>query len=359
MRLTASSLERVSACPGSYWAEQGLRAPKNSAAEQGDRLHAAMERGACGDNMSCEEKRIIATTTALGHELRARVGFVNWGTWDKERYFAWHCEAGDLGCKIDYVEVQEEAALVVDYKFGYAVVESAEVNLQLRAYALAVWDEWPELQRIHVAILQPHADRERRISLVTYEREDLGCARTEMVYLMRGLNQAENDPDLRFRIPGAHCRYCKALGTERCPESQEAARLLSVIDTSAILPTGTDLSDLLDRIPAVEALCVVLKDHARKEFAAGRAVPGYELKPGYRVRRIPDALRAWGRLADAIDPEDFAAACRVSVGVLQDAYAAKKGLRGASAKQEFDALMEPVMDWEQQAERLVNSRRTD
>jgi hypothetical protein len=262
---------------------------------------------------------------------------------------------GTIAGKLDYVEIGEnrDEALAVDYKFGYGAVDDPQTNKQLRTYVVLVKNEWPDVETVHVAVVQPTLDRESRIKIVSYGPDELQEAKRELFSLLHQLNKADRDAFLQVRTPGEHCRYCKALGTERCPESQSQVAALAQIDVNQIMPTGEALGAMLDCIPAVEAACSALREHARAELMAGHAVPGYRLKPGFRVRRIDDVAAAWEALQDTLTPEAFMGACKVAIGKLEDAvHEAKPELPSKAIGPALNLALGDTLQWEQQTDRL-------
>lgn len=346
MKVNASALERVFSCPGSFFAEQGFAFETNAAAEEGNLLHAVMAGSKPYEPLTREQKRLIDICRAEGREIRERVFPDGKPQWQAELFLRWSSDspAGQISAKLDFVAALECKGLILDWKFGRTPTPMAECNYQLRAYALAARREYPNLSEITVAIIQPYNERGERTSVATYTIEDLGLAEAEFRGLFRTLAGMEKNPNLRKRIPSdAACKYCRALGTERCPESQEIAKALVQIQPNAVMPVGADLSDWLDRAAVAEDLIKALRDHARAEIAAGREVPGYTLSTPREVRQINDVAEAWMRMESSLSSEAFMGACKVTVGGLEDAYAAATGKRGKELRQAFDEALGPAL----------------
>ena len=340
MKLSASSLERVFACPGSYWAEQGITAEQGAAAAEGELLHKVMAGEAVVD-LNREQKRLIEICKEAGAELRARVFGDRKPAYQIERYIRWSDPetGGIVSTKIDCAMIGDSDAVIIDWKFGRNPVDAAEVNHQLRAYALAITREYPELDRITVAIVQPYAERENRITTAMYEREDLGLAAAEFRGLFRVLNGMEQKPETRYRNPGEHCRYCKALGTARCPESAEMAQALIPVAHADLMPRGADLAQWLDRCEVASDVVDLIRNHAKAVLASGEEIPGWRLKPGRAPRIVPDVSRAWARLDGVLTPEQFMAACKVNVTPLEEAYGNATGTKGKALGKAFAEVM--------------------
>lgn len=307
MKITASALERIALCPGSYFAEKGLRSEQHPSAAEGELLHRAMAKQVALNELNREQGRLVRLCTELGRELKQRLFGDDPGVVHLERFISCRFRAGTISTKLDYISVHGNRALVIDWKFGYGAVEPSEVNLQLRAYSLAVSHEWPGITEVHVAIIQPYADREHRVSCCVYDAADLLLATGEMDTILQHLVTVEAGQfGTAARNPGeAQCKYCKALGTERCPESMATAKTLTAISPGAIMPTGEALSMWLDRCAVVKKVVEVVEKHAKAELEAGREVPGWKLRPGNNVRTLPDAEEAWNVMSDTMTPAGF------------------------------------------------------
>lgn len=351
IRLSPSTIDRVAACPGSFLAEKALPWVEGDQADEGKLLHAVMNCAAVQDRLDGEQKLSIRICTSAGatlveEHLSGPTKFV------RERRL--RCQIGDMEISgvVDFQAWDGYGShLVIDWKFGREPVDPAEANRQLRAYAVLAARNREDgfATKVVVAVVQPRVELERRISVAVYTPEDLIAAAEEMQALAA---QAVN-PDAP-RNPGPkQCKYCRAGGTDRCPESRETLVALRPPDeVLAPLPTGEELGTLLKKAKVAEAVIGRLRDHAREELAAGREVPGWQLVPGMKVRTLPDTAAVWARLSDFMDPDDFMRLCKVSIGPLQDAVAEVQGWRAKDAKANFTALLGDAVQLEERAAAL-------
>lgn len=207
---SASGVERLSLCPGSWNLCQSLppeTASESEDAASGTRIHAAL----CGENserlsdddlttfLACKDLEIQARMRVLGVEASETV------TREKRLWL------GDsFSGQYDFLAISGNKAVLLDYKTGRGEVESAEGNLQLRALACLVAKEHPELDEITVGIIQPWASPQ--LSLCRYGRGDLLAAEMELLQIL----DCADDPDAK-RIPGEkQCRWCR--GKLNCKE---------------------------------------------------------------------------------------------------------------------------------------------
>ena len=152
------------------------------------------------------------------------------------------------------------------------------------------------------------------------------------VVLIVAASLAPNAP--RTPSPDA-CKYCRAKSI--CPEAQAEATALAQVKTD-IIPTLTNeqVADFLEKATIVEAFIEHLRSEAKQRLKDGAEIAGYKLTAGRTSRSIESLQEAHSRLSGIIGEDQFLSACKVSVPTLEKAYASAKGLKGKSAKEEFE-----------------------
>ncbi|NBW21229.1 MAG: DUF2800 domain-containing protein, partial [Caulobacteraceae bacterium] len=213
-------------------------------------------------------------------------------------------------------------------------VEEAVGNLQLRALAALVAIHYM-VDVVTVAIVQPLAGPP---SVCRYEAWDLDKAAAEIDEIMAKAN-ATNQP----RNPGPWCQYCRAAGTDRCPESQR--NLVTVAATQADPALTADLGRWLDAADAAEEAIANLRAQAKDILQSGGTVPGWTLKPGRFTESITDPELVAGRFGMLHkDPEEarkaFLRTVSVGKGKLKDEVAKATGEKGKALDARMQALLE-------------------
>lgn len=136
--------------------------------------------------------------------------------WIKEKTTGKHervCSA-----KLDVLYLGKKAALTMDYKTGYLKVTPAFRNIQARIQTIAVWHEYPRIERVRAGIT---AYRFRGSwDPVDYQMPELQSAERELFF-----NLARTKDEFAPRIPGEWCRYCPAARAALCPEHASWAML--------------------------------------------------------------------------------------------------------------------------------------
>lgn len=347
IRISPSSIERVVACPGSHAAEAQCQKgwESSAAAEEGQLLHAAIRPDFPEEKqkaLTFEQKRVLGVAKAHARRLvMEHLGTLQpKATWEARAQMS-ICDIGILSGVVDWSgTVADGRCLVIDWKFGRATVAEATDNLQMMCYALLLKACIVEnVDTVVVALVQPTVEFDRQVTTAIYHLEDIEVARQRVEEIAR----AAADPAAK-RTPGDHCRYCKALGSELCPESAEEATAVAGFARADLLPTGIHLGEWLDRANIAQKVVDMLKDHAKAELAAGRRIPapdGYEyvMSADIPIRTLPDPTKAWEQVQHALKPKEFMAVCKVGVGDLQAAMQEHFAWPSKIAKAQFNDLM--------------------
>lgn len=335
LKASASNLDRIAACPGSVKAEAGMPYKPSEAAQDGTILHEVMSGQRNTAGLTSGQRRYINQCGEAGRELIAEHVDGERPEIVKEWYSQVRLYDGIVAAKVDFAAWGETKALVIDWKFGHSPVDRAEVNLQLRPYAVMAAQEKPAIELVTVAIVQPTVAPEDRVTVCQYTREDIRQAREELNAILKAVSEFSDS-----RIPGEHCRYCKAVGTARCSESADVITAIAPVSDRDILPVGEELSKLLDLAAVLEPQIERLREHARSEIQAGHQVPGWTLGADFPTRNLPDVEAAWAAAeAAGVTPAEFTRACKVTVGKLEDVLREKFGWRVKDSKSEFGKVM--------------------
>lgn len=306
---SASGMQRLVLCPGSWLAEKGYPEETSEAAEMGTRLHAHMEHGTLPEDATEAEavEWCRAQEVALLEKYVAPMGadFVlreqRW--WFKDVFSG----------QADVVFVHDGCALVLDYKFGRVSVSAARDNMQLAALALLALDNLVDVDVVFCGILQPFASRQEP-RLVRYTR----AMRDKLAaFLLSAINEAAKPNALR--VPGdAQCRYCKAKA--ECP----ACNKLMVQETQVDVATAWAEWPAEKKAEAVRLAGMAKKwseaveRKAKADLKNGLEIPGCSLAAGKRSFKVNDAQGAFSVLARelGISGEEFAGCCSVKISEL-------------------------------------------
>jgi hypothetical protein len=337
---SASSIERIAACPGSH--NLSLQVPANErlvgeAAEKGIRVHAAREAGDVSElelseadlvsQMAQEEERIHKqwlsdieiNDAVIGQEKRFWLEDVEHF---KKRFSA----------KVDFYAYSptQKRLLILDRKSGRARVSPPTSNLQLRSSIVAIW--WSTgLQSARVAIVQPFSKRQ---SPCDYNVGALRSAGEELDYFLNAA-AAPNAP----RLVGEHCKLCPA--RHICPEAQSLVKSIATLKSGWLSLPIEKRVELWKSAKLAVKIAEQIAANVKAELVANsNAYSGFLVKrPDQKPRMISDPIGVYLRLQELfpeLPPNDLNAAfnsfCEMSVGAIEDWYREKKGGTKDNAK---------------------------
>jgi CRISPR/Cas system-associated exonuclease Cas4 (RecB family) len=246
----------------------------------------------------------------------------------------------------DFVAVKDDHCCIVDFKFGYAAVDPAYLNLQLAAYAAMTMQKFKR-DRVSTYIIQPRLSRRpSHHSFTDFE----GIRDT-----IKEIIQKCEDPSRLVLIPGAQCKYCP--GFNVCPAAAEANPLGNpLVDDEIVLSGPYGLINMIQNDPRgaweaanlAEQLAAAIKDEMKSQVEAGKSVTGFKLKTRGGKRTITDLQKAFDSLSAYMNLDEFMEHCSVSTTKLQDAYArkvkAKDQITLKTAKGQFNELLEDIIE---------------
>jgi hypothetical protein len=344
---SASGMDRLAHCPGSFSAERGLPPlPEQPVTADGVRIHDAMHSG---DDSELEPtpKEIKTKLSALEAEA-----FTQWlddfspgplTTADSQREKRlWIRNKKTLepiaSAQLDFfsVALTSNHAILMDYKTGFRDTTPSERNYQLRAQVVALKSEYPELEHIRAGIAASRLAS--KLDLTDYDANDIAMIDRQIRFLLWTADQ----PDAQ-RVPGSWCRYCKANGV--CREAATYALLPSTRGT--ILPDGKP-----DQMAVIEAVGRLTPQelafiHERRNIADTvfdsveaqlKTLPadqlrevGLKLVDGNRNKEIVNVPAAFERLGQVLTEEERMKCVKIARGPAADLLAEKKGITKKSA----------------------------
>jgi hypothetical protein len=264
-----------------------------------------------------------------------------------------------------YVWRERKSALVSDLKTGYIVVEPAELNLQLRGYAVLVAEAYAPLEHVYVAMLQPRLwSPSERITMAHYESGDLLLARKHIFSIMAA---AERE-DAVLHAGEEQCRYCKAKLT--CPAFRDALTLpivafksddeLSKAKREAVIKqrlaqcSDEQLEKVINACKFAEFVAEPAHDEARCRIEFGRFTK-YMLGKPYEVRTITDARSAIAMLAlsGVASREEILDICTIPLKQLEDAYRKRRGATWQQAHDKINRVLDSVIAREPRKAKII------
>lgn len=344
--LSASSGYIVFSCAGALNAQRGLESIPTPEAQEGEEIHDALETddftNLSEDGRSIAERLSAMTETAFNQWWTSIGGPLDTETFREKRLWIHDSDLNPIAsAKLDYYTIAPKETpiygLVLDYKTGYLRVTSAKANIQLRIQALALFNEYPSLQKITVGSAQYRFTGQ--LDTVEYTVETLKRAQQELRFnLWRA-----NSPDAP-RSPGDHCRYCRAKGTTHCPESVAYSLLpMAMAGTSlrtkddaikaVSAMTVEDLAFVRSRKTIIEHILSAINSRLRGLSEEELAAVGLRLVGSGSTTKVTDLTGARFALGELVTDAEFQSCCSVSLGALNDLLVARvKGMMGMNEK---------------------------
>lgn len=329
---SASSMERLALCPGSFLAEASAPTPPASKyAERGTKIAALVQQQLTSDGDSLvpdvdsseiEEAHRMYKETIRCYESAAAALGITVPLMDKDNLILveqrlWSLDKTFSG-KPDVVIMNGDCAIIIDHKSGWGDVTVATHNWQLRTLAVLVHQLFKKT-KIAVAIVQPNnADP----TIGTFDEHSLVAAEATIIH---AINEAKQ-PNAK-RIPsGKACKFCKYR-----PECSEARGVLVKVSTNTGIPA--DLSLALDMIEVADMVANDIRAQAKACLAEDpNSVPGWKLRPGSVRHSIKDTAAAYAEIKDVVSPVEFTKCCTVKFGELTKVYGKNTGLKAKEAK---------------------------
>ena len=207
-----SGAKRWMACEGWYHATKDLpNKPSGPSAVKGTEIHELMEicikTGNSPENLTEDTEYITHVGHVLDYVSKYKVIHPNAQIFTEVYIPFRKIEGFTTGGTIDvFGIVPDTELLIADLKTGGRFVDT-EDNPQLKSYASAARLHIGRFPQYRIAIIQPALPRSgvvREVILTNEELDEFELAVEEAI--INNVNDGE-------RIPGEHCRYCKAEAT--------------------------------------------------------------------------------------------------------------------------------------------------
>lgn len=251
---------------------------------------------------------------------------------------------------------RRRVALVTDLKSGFFVVEKAELNLQLRGYAVLTAENHAALETVYVSILQPRLwTPSERTTLAQYSRADIVTAETEIDRIIDGTEQ----PDAPVIAGEEQCRYCRAKLI--CPAFRAAVgKPLAKFKTEADLSklkredeikkrvkgcTDKQLEELLRAVTMAGVVEEVVRGECRERIKAGKFT-SHVLGKDWEARTVTNVRRAITLLAlsNVASREEIIDRCTLPLKTLEELLRSRhKSMTWQQARDRIDRILKAVL----------------
>lgn len=314
-KLSASSASRWMACPASVPRQEGLDDVTSWAAAEGTVAHevgANVLNGAgmldhlgkkyevSGHQFTVDMEMLDAVDVYI-QEVRRIIKEESAGGRAPPTYVEVGLNGGlqridlDFGGTADFVIVSIDGKIiyVIDYKHGAGNYVSAEGNKQLRYYALGALLSLPKdikPETVVVKIVQPRCGDDPIRTEIFPAYELMGF---EVDLLEAAAATRQPNPPA---CPGSHCKFCRALRADKCPEVEAQQTQLMAMEfdahPSAPVVDPAKIAQALKLFPAVEQRIKDIREYAYQLAMDGKEIPGNKLVEKRAMRKWIDAETA-------------------------------------------------------------------
>lgn len=316
-----------------------------TAADEGTALHEAVEKGAAPATFTDEQKQVMQQ--CLDYEkmlvaLKPVREIIHELHLTEISAFSPSLRNG----KADLVILRtDDTAEIVDWKMGRNGVDEAEINDQVKAYAMALMHRYPKLKWVRAHLVSPRRDE---ISTALFQRAQLAGLQADLANIVM---HAERYHDTGLTAPRTDtCLWC--VKRHSCPAvAGHALAIARQYDSELVLPAEVHpskvsdpahMATMLDVASVMDKWVQSARHHFTEAALNGADIPGYELREKKASRSVDDALSAWAVCREKIPQEAFIEACSVSVPDLEKAWCAdaKRGEKGKAREELMEKLIE-------------------
>lgn len=296
-----SALKYIDACAG--WESRGGTC---EAAEKGTRIHEAVEHRDPSGLLNEEEQGIYDQLVESEERWLATIfpdndSIVEHREVKLDIPLPYGCETFGTS---DLVAVGGNVALVLDHKTGIGHIDEVDDNHQSKAYAIGVFELFPEVDTIHAVFLVPQREQELHGVYTRDMLSDMADRLARAILLAKTVRPKWflSQPALEELNPNNACQYCKF--ADQCPALGHIAHAIAARYEPDWIPDGpvrsTEVDDP-DTLGQLYTIAVIMEKWAegikRKAVLSGLdgAPPtGYRLRSMGCTRSIADPVEFLG-----------------------------------------------------------------
>lgn len=362
---SASSIQRLIECPASH-AMQAEAPPEREVSQDaisGTLIHAALAGETVALTAAEEETMEMCATQRdivlaewspgslppLGY-IEQRLGLTALNT----------VVNVDADCKAalrftgqaDAVYVDDDRALIIDYKTGRGDTSPAIENAQVASLAVLVWKRF-KVRSVRVAIIKPWAGKP---TICDYNENALTLAHS---WLLETLNNVEA-ATAEDTHAGVWCQYCRAQAgcrtfTTYCMQQVEIIDPMTIAGlpgedqrkamfARAMELTPEQITGAWRGLKMVERYVDAIAGAFKTRVEAGE-VPGFTLREKKGRRSIADVGKVFARAtAHGVSAEAFTAECSLPLGALNTLLRSATGAKGKALESIATEVLEGLTD---------------
>ena len=285
-----SKLETIKLCHYAAKCCENWDSPTSAAAARGKLMHQAVYNNTALAKLSKEDQEII--TDLRRSFIKPYASFVQYDLWYEKLLYLCD-EKGRVITygTVDFLAVRGDTAILIDWKFGNSPVPGFNNNLQLKAYAAAVFQAFPEIKTIYPMIVQPSINAEPNCEVyVAVTRKTLPELVQEIAEVVA---EARNATPIDANPSSDACVFCNKKGCSKYNTNMLRAvnNYTGGIVAVSDMPNNLPMKELLvwcdsnlPEVELVESFLHDLKDNIKKVIKEAGGSEHYRLtKPVERA----------------------------------------------------------------------------
>lgn len=346
-KMSGSSINENMLCLARFKASSSFKDYDTEDATMGTELHSYMENNTpLEDILDSNHQFIIKECRNIEEKVIQLFGLQGKQIREPRLWIKDDNGEGVMSGQIDLLIMDGDQAAIIDYKMLYGHYEPADRNKQLQAYGSLVAQNYPEIQSIKLALIQP--------ALGKYSTSEMSRAQANVIInKIKQLSVQVEDPNAEMTPGPVQCKYCKALA--HCPAAYEFLKneINKEIDMENV--SNEELAEKLGMVGVIERFGKSVKATAKSRLESGIDIPGYKLRNTGSVTSF-DAVGASEILFSANLPvKEFLQSTKISEPDLVKIWAKHTGQNDTDAKKDLRQRLEQVMFRKEKAKSVSNA----
>lgn len=336
---SASSMDRIFACPGSVMFSKDFPRTETKYAKEGTDAHTCLEtllKNGIHKQLATESflrktysEEMVTLAASAAKEIWIARASLESAELISESKSALDFIDPDMGGTSDVVIVEDFGTLwIIDFKFGTMVVEPKD-NAQLLTYALAEAHKHDyNFERVILTVIQPRAFHPSGKTIRSWITDvDRLFAHRDDLILVAKKARGKNPPF----AAGDHCFFCP--GRAACPEVSTKALAQAkadfspktgVIELPKTLPDDRDLGKLLEALDKLDTWAKGVRAHAYHRLTHGAKISGWKLVDKRATRKWTNYKKVAAEAREAFGKTAFTVPELLSPAQLEDATKDRK-----------------------------------
>lgn len=339
---SGSSLGYLADCHGRFQAEASFPSKGSDDADLGTRIHWHLSEETPIEELPDDCEFAVIKARIQTEAMRAEFN-INGEVHRENRL--WLKENGEpkFSGEIDFYEIGDGVASVIDYKTLFGYHPPAEVNRQLQIYAVLLLEQYPDIKLVKLGLIQPLLDK-ATTSVITADR--IKTLRKQLVDLV-DLAMSDNP---KRKAGWAQCKFCNAL--PHCPEAWDLVKTFTNEDDMENID-NEKLSEKMAFAPLLDRFVKEVKGLVKARLEKGITVPDFKLRSSGKITSFKTVESAKTLFDANLGIDEFLSCCTIKEPLLIKAWQKYTGLPAKKAKDDLRTRLENSLIQKEKAKSVI------